>query len=113
MSAQMIAMIEHLVAAGHAYAAEGHVLFDVSSKADYGKLSRRSLDEMMAGARVEVAPYKKNPMDFVLWKPSDAANARLGIALGPRPSGLAHRMLGDGRGTISAKPSTSTAAASI
>ena len=69
---QMIAMIERLVAAGHAYAAEGHVLFDVSSKADYGKLARRSLDEMLAGARVEVAPYKKNPMDFVLWKPSDA-----------------------------------------
>ena len=69
----MIAMIETLIAAGHAYAAEGHVLFDVSSKPDYGKLSRRSLDEMIAGARVEVAPYKKNPMDFVLWKPSDAA----------------------------------------
>ncbi len=68
---EMIAMIEKLVAAGHAYAAEGHVLFDVSSKPDYGKLSRRSLDEMLAGARVEVAPYKKNPMDFVLWKPSD------------------------------------------
>ena len=68
----MIAMIEQLIAAGHAYAAEGHVLFDVSSKADYGKLSRRSLDEMIAGARVEVAPYKKNAMDFVLWKPSDA-----------------------------------------
>jgi cysteinyl-tRNA synthetase len=69
---QMVTMIERLVTAGHAYAAEGHVLFDVSSKADYGKLARRSLDEMMAGARVEVAPYKKNPMDFVLWKPSDA-----------------------------------------
>jgi len=69
---QMIAMIERLVQAGHAYPAEGHVLFDVSSKADYGKLSRRPLDEMIAGARVEVAPYKKNPMDFVLWKPSDA-----------------------------------------
>ena len=68
--AQMIAINERLIAAGHAYAAEGHVLFDVSSKADYGKLARRSLDEMMAGARVEVAPYKKNPMDFVLWKPS-------------------------------------------
>src|SRR5580692_6997054 len=50
--------------------ATGHVAFDVSSKADYGKLSRRSLDEMIAGARVEVAPYKKNAMDFVLWKPS-------------------------------------------
>jgi cysteinyl-tRNA synthetase len=70
--AAMVAIIEQLVAAGHAYAAEGHVLFDVSSKADYGKLSRRSLDEMIAGSRVEVAPYKKNPMDFVLWKPSDA-----------------------------------------
>jgi len=70
---QMIAMIEQLIAAGHAYVAEGHVLFDVSSKPDYGKLSRRSLVEMIAGSRVEVAPYKKNPMDFVLWKPSDAA----------------------------------------
>ena len=70
--AQMVAMISDLIAKGHAYAAEGHVLFDVSSKADYGKLSRRSLDEMIAGARVEVAPFKKGAMDFVLWKPSDA-----------------------------------------
>src|SRR6201995_2356734 len=62
--AQMIALIEQLIAAGHAYEAEGHVLFNVSSKADYGKLSRRSLGEMMAGARVEVAPYKKGGMDF-------------------------------------------------
>jgi len=68
----MIAMIETLVAGGHAYAAEGHVLFDVSSKPDYGKLAHRSLDDMIAGARVEVAPYKRGPMDFVLWKPSDA-----------------------------------------
>ncbi|HEX3754158.1 MAG TPA: cysteine--tRNA ligase [Rhizomicrobium sp.] len=68
--AQMIAIIERLIAAGHAYPAEGHVLFDVASKSDYGKLSRRSLTEMIAGSRVEVAPYKKNPMDFVLWKPS-------------------------------------------
>jgi cysteinyl-tRNA synthetase len=66
----MIAMIERLIAIGHAYPAEGHVLYDVSSKKDYGKLARRSLDEMLAGARVEIAPYKKNPMDFVLWKPS-------------------------------------------
>ena len=70
--AQMIRIIEELIAAGHAYAAQGHVLFNVSSKADYGKLSRRSVDEMLAGARVEVAPYKQNAMDFVLWKPSDA-----------------------------------------
>jgi cysteinyl-tRNA synthetase len=69
---EMVAMIEALVADGCAYPADGHVLFDVSSKPDYGKLSRRSLDEMIAGARVDVAPYKKGPMDFVLWKPSDA-----------------------------------------
>jgi cysteinyl-tRNA synthetase len=71
--ARMVEMIETLVRTGHAYPAEGHVLFDISSKSDYGKLARRSLDEMLAGARVEVAPYKKNPMDFVLWKPSDDA----------------------------------------
>ncbi|MCC7259779.1 MAG: cysteine--tRNA ligase [Alphaproteobacteria bacterium] len=67
---EMIAMIERLIAGGHAYAAEGHVLFSVSSDANYGKLSGRTLDEMIAGARVEVAPYKKDPSDFVLWKPS-------------------------------------------
>jgi cysteinyl-tRNA synthetase len=68
--AAMKEMIERLVKAGCAYVAEDHVLFNVSAMPDYGKLSRRSLDEMIAGARVEVAPYKKDPMDFVLWKPS-------------------------------------------
>jgi len=63
-------MIEQLIAAGHAYAAEGHVLFSVASFADYGKLSRRDPEEMLAGARVEVAPYKRDAGDFVLWKPS-------------------------------------------
>ncbi len=67
---QMIAMIEKLIADGFAYAAEGHVLFSVGSYDKYGKLSGRSLDDMIAGARVEVAPYKKDPADFVLWKPS-------------------------------------------
>lgn len=67
----MITLIERLIAAGHAYVAEGHVLYDVTSKPDYGKLANRSPDEMLAGARIEVAPYKKSPMDFVLWKPSD------------------------------------------
>ena len=66
----IIAMIERLIASGHAYAAEGHVLFAVDSYAEYGHLSRRSLDEMIAGARVDVAPYKRHPGDFVLWKPS-------------------------------------------
>jgi cysteinyl-tRNA synthetase len=69
--AEMIAMIEKLIANGHAYAAEGHVLFSVPSFADYGKLSGRTPDEMLAGARVEVAPYKRDPGDFVLWKPSE------------------------------------------
>jgi len=68
----MIAIIETLITRGHAYEAEAHVLFDVSSFPDYGKLSGRSTDELRAGARVEVAPYKKSAMDFVLWKPSDA-----------------------------------------
>ncbi|MGB2203141.1 MAG: cysteine--tRNA ligase [Pseudooceanicola atlanticus] len=67
---QMVAMIEGLIASGHAYEAEGHVLFAVDSYAEYGALSGRSVEDMIAGARVEVAPYKKNPMDFVLWKPS-------------------------------------------
>lgn len=68
----MIAMIEGLVAKGHAYPAEGHVLFRVRSYAEYGALSGRSVDDMIAGARVEVAPFKEDPMDFVLWKPSEA-----------------------------------------
>jgi len=68
---QMIDMSADLIAKGHAYEAEGHVLFAVDSwKEHYGKLSGRSVDDMIAGARVEVAPYKRNPMDFVLWKPS-------------------------------------------
>ena len=70
--AQMIAMIQSLVASGHAYAKDGHVLFRVRSYAAYGALSGRSVDDMIAGARVEVAPFKEDPMDCVLWKPSDA-----------------------------------------
>ena len=68
---QMIAMIADLIEKGHAYEAEGHVLFAVESYKAYGGLSGRSVDDMIAGARVEVAPYKRNPMDFVLWKPSE------------------------------------------
>ena len=68
--AEMIAMCESLIEQGFAYAAEGHVLFSVEAYSDYGKLSRRDRKEMIAGARVEVAPYKKDPADFVLWKPS-------------------------------------------
>lgn len=67
----MIEIIQKLIEKGHAYAVEGHVLFRVGSFSDYGLLSRRNQDEMLAGARVEVAPYKRDPGDFVLWKPSD------------------------------------------
>ncbi len=67
---QMVEMMQRLIDAGHAYAEDGHVLFNVPSWDGYGKLSRHSRDELIAGARVEVAPYKKDPADFVLWKPS-------------------------------------------
>jgi cysteinyl-tRNA synthetase len=67
----MVAMIERLIGLGHAYEAEGHVLFSVASDPGYGELSRRDREAMIAGARVEVAPYKRDPADFILWKPSD------------------------------------------
>src|SRR4029450_4717805 len=90
---------------GHAYVAESHVLFHVPSMPDYGKFSNRSLDEMEAGARVEVAPYKRDPMDFVLWKPSKPGEpawaSPCGIATPGRPgwhiecSAMAWRYLGE------------------
>ncbi len=82
--AEMRTLIERLVASGNAYVAEEHVLFSVPSMPDYGRLARRSLDEMMAGARVDVAPYKRDAMDFVLWKPS-----KPGEPSWPSPSGIA------------------------
>ena len=103
--AAMKEIVEKLVQAGCAYVAEDHVLFSVSSMPDYGKLSKRSLDEMLAGARVEVAPYKKAPMDFVLWKPSKANepawDSPCGIATPGRPgwhiecSAMAWKHLGE------------------
>jgi cysteinyl-tRNA synthetase len=87
--AEMKTLIERLVASGNAYVAEDHVLFAVSTMPDYGKLSHRSLDEMIAGSRVEVAPYKESPMDFVLWKPSKPGepswDSPAGIATPGRP----------------------------
>ena len=80
---EMKALIDRLIASGHAYVAEDNVLFNVPSMADYGKLSNRPLDEMIAGARVEVAPYKKDPQDFVLWKPSKAGEPGW-----PSPAGI-------------------------
>jgi len=101
----MKTLIERLVVSGHAYVAEEHVLFSVPSMPDYGKLSKRSLDELIAGARVEVAPYKRNPMDFVLWKPSKPDEPRwpspCGIATPGRPgwhiecSAMAWKYLGE------------------
>jgi cysteinyl-tRNA synthetase len=81
---EMVGLCESLVRKGHAYVADGHVLFDVSSMPDYGRLANRSLEEMEAGARVDVAPYKKGPMDFVLWKPS-----KPGEPAWPSPCGIA------------------------
>ena len=95
----IIAMITELIRADHAYEADGHVLFRVASYGDYGALSRRDQRELLAGARVEVAPYKEAPGDFVLWKPSTPDLPGLGEPVGPRSSRLAHRMLGDGRGS--------------
>ena len=102
--AEMQALIEALVANGHAYVAEEHVLFHVPSMPDYGRLSNRSLEEMEAGARVEVAPYKRDAMDFVLWKPSKAGEpswpSPAGIAMPGRPgwhiecSAMAEKHLG-------------------
>jgi len=68
--AEIIELIQILIAKGHAYAAEGHVLFSVNTDPAYGHLSHRSLDDILSGARVEIAPYKRDPKDFVLWKPS-------------------------------------------
>src|ERR1051325_5524792 len=81
--AEMRTLIERLVKSGNAYAEQDHVLFSVASMPDYGRLARRSLDEMIAGARVEVAPYKRAPMDFVLWKPS-----KPGEPAWPSPAGI-------------------------
>jgi cysteinyl-tRNA synthetase len=102
---EMRVLCEKLVAAGHAYVAEEHVLFSVASMPDYGKLAKRSLDEMEAGARIEVAPYKRSPMDFVLWKPSEpnapAWPSPCGIATPGRPgwhiecSAMAWKHLGE------------------
>ncbi len=102
---EMVALCDALVAKGHAYIAADHVLFDVASMPAYGRLSNRSLDEMEAGARVEVAPYKKGAMDFVLWKPSKpgepAWTSPKGINVPGRPgwhiecSAMAGKHLGD------------------
>ncbi|MFO1203640.1 MAG: cysteine--tRNA ligase [Tabrizicola sp.] len=99
---QMIAMTEGLIASGHAYAVEGHVLFRVRSYKDYGKLSGRSVDDMIAGARVEVAPFKEDAMDFVLWKPSSGEEPGWASPWGKgRPgwhiecSAMAHELLGE------------------
>jgi cysteinyl-tRNA synthetase len=84
----MVTLIERLVEQENAYVAEGHVLFHVPSMPDYGQLSKRSLDEMIAGARVDVAPYKRNPMDFVLWKPSIERATNYPLPMWKSPCGI-------------------------
>src|SRR5664279_1731258 len=81
----MKVLIDRLVKSGHAYVAEDNVLFHVQSMSDYGQLSKRPLDEMIAGSRVEVAPYKKDPQDFVLWKPSKPGEPSWPSPAGPAP----------------------------
>jgi cysteinyl-tRNA synthetase len=95
----MKVLIERLVASGHAYVAQEHALFSVASMPEYGRLSRRSLDEMIAGARVDVAPYKRDPMDFVLWKPSQP-----GEPAWPSPAGIAAGGGGGGGGGAPGRP---------
>jgi cysteinyl-tRNA synthetase len=102
---EMRVLIERLVAAGHAYVVQEHVLFNVPSMPDYGRLSRRSADELLAGARIDVAPYKRDPQDFVLWKPSKETEpawpSPCGIATPGRPgwhiecSAMAWKHLGE------------------
>jgi cysteinyl-tRNA synthetase len=99
---QMVAMIAGLITSGHAYEASGHVLFRVRSYKDYGRLSGRSVDDMIAGARVEVAPFKEDPMDFVLWKPSSGEEPGWDSPWGRgRPgwhiecSAMSHELLGE------------------
>ncbi len=82
--AEMRTLIERLIASGHAYVAENNVLFNVPSMPDYGRLSKKPLDELIAGARVEIAPYKRHPQDFILWKPSAP-----GEPAWPSPAGIA------------------------
>ena len=92
---EMKTLITSLIDAGHAYEADGHVLFDVPSWDNYGQLSRRNRDEMIAGARVEVASYKKDPADFVLWKPSSDDLPGWDSPWGRGQARLACRMFGD------------------
>ncbi len=103
--AEMRELIERLIASGNAYIADDNILFSVPSMPDYGRLSKRPLDEMIAGARVEIAPYKKDPQDFILWKPSKPGEpawpSPAGIAAPGRPgwhiecSAMARRYLGE------------------
>ena len=88
---EMIELIEDLISKDHAYEKDGHVLFHVPSYENYGKLSKRNRDEQIAGSRVEIAPFKRDPADFVLWKPSNDAS-QAGILHGVWKTGLAHRM---------------------
>ena len=89
---EMIELITDLINKEHAYEKEGHVLFHVLSYPNYGLLSNRNRDEQIAGSRVEIAPFKKDPADFVLWKPSTKDSTRLGFSMGFWKTWVAYRM---------------------
>ena len=95
--AEMIEIIRELEAKGLAYAADGDVYFAVDKLPAYGKLSGRRLDDMMAGARIEVDERKHHPMDFALWKAGKPGEPAWDSPWGTRPAGLAHRVFGDGQ----------------
>ncbi len=97
--AQIIEMIQQLIDRDYAYiASTGDVLYSVAKFDGYGKLSGKNLEDLRAGARIEVDEAKRDPLDFVLWKNGETERAGLGVTLGPRPAGLAHRVLGDVEG---------------
>ena len=89
---EMISMVTNLLKNKHAYVNEKHVYFSVSSFKKYGRLSNKNFEQLIAGSRVEVSKYKKDPLDFVLWKPSDVTRSRMEFSLGKGASRLALRM---------------------
>ena len=108
---EIIDLVAALVAKGQAYAVDGDVYFRVKAFPAYGELGHRDLEEMLAGARVEVDERKEDPMDFALWKSSKPGEPCVGEPVGAGPAGLAHRVLGDGDEAPRRPSSTSTAAA--
>ncbi len=110
--AEIIELIEELIEGGHAYAVDGDVYFSVRTYPRYGEISHRNLDDMDQGEGMEGAERKRDPADFALWKAREARRGhRVGCAVGAGTAGMAHRVLGDGRGAARPRVRRSTAAA--